>query len=325
MSSDSDTPIGSRFIAAERQESEASQFDGNWLSGKHVVTILASICSLFPDFLIDADNMSCTGTLEGISYRGKLQDDGLSITWSDGVTWTRMEPDRADEEEPHTATESANSEDSCKITRMNLEPDRHGHRRRRHHRTRTRREDVITTSNDRIVNTRKKTDGNTVTLINASTWLPQSPSPAHTEITLTKYNRKHPAGAHPNPPAKRLRTITAQPASHPKWTYAPPIEKEEQEEATLDPEIHFVVVQQTNADSGNTTVQNMPLSPLNFNGRWSTSAKTIVTIINNTCEIFQSFACNPNWRSCFGRLGTRMLIGSLSDDGRVIHWDNGNT
>ena len=326
MSSDSDTPIGSRLIVADRQASKASQFDGNWLSGKHVVTILASTCSTFPDFQIDANSRTCAGTLKGKAYTGKLQNDGLGITWCDGDTWTLMEADRTDKEEHHTATESANSEDSGKRERKNLVPDRHRHRRRRHHRSRTRREDVITTSNDRIVNTRKKTDGNTVTLTNASTWIPQSPSPAHTEITLTKYNRKHPAGARPNPPAKRLRiTTTAQPAPYPEWTYAPSNEKEEQEEATRDPEIHFVVVQQTNADSGNTTVQNMPLSPPNFNGRWSTSAKTTVTIINNTCEIFQSFACNPNWRSCFGRLGTRMLIGSLSSDGRVIHWDNGNT
>ena len=114
MSSDSDTPIGSRLIVANRQASKASQFDGNLLSGKHVVTILASICLLFLDFQIDANSRTCTGTLKGNTYNGKLQEDGLGITWCDGDTWTLMEADRDDEEEPHTATESANSEDSKK-------------------------------------------------------------------------------------------------------------------------------------------------------------------------------------------------------------------
>ena len=79
-----------------------------------MVTILANICSLFLDFQIDADSRICTGTLDGNTYSGKLQDDGLGIVWSDGDTWTLMEADRNDEEEPHTATESANSEDSKK-------------------------------------------------------------------------------------------------------------------------------------------------------------------------------------------------------------------
>ena len=103
MSSDSDTPIGLRLIVANRHASKSrSQFDGNWLAGKRVVTILGHICSLFIDFQIDADSRICTGTLDGNTYSGKLQDDGLGIAWCDGDTWTLMEADRDDEEEPHT-------------------------------------------------------------------------------------------------------------------------------------------------------------------------------------------------------------------------------
>ena len=95
-SSDPDTPIGLRWIVANRQASKSrSQFDGIWLaSNRRVVTIHGHMCSLFPEFQVDADSRICTGTLDGNTYSGKLQDDGLGIVWSDGDTWTFMEADR---------------------------------------------------------------------------------------------------------------------------------------------------------------------------------------------------------------------------------------
>ena len=259
MSSDSDTPMGMRSIVANRQ-AETPSFDGNWLAGnKGVVTIHGHTCSLFPDFRIEAN--ICTGTEDGTTYTGTLQGDGLGIVWSDGDTWTLMVADRADEVVSHSATESANSDDSIKRPRKDSEPVRHRHRRRRHHRSRTRRENTLTTGEERIVDTRKKTNRNTVTLTNSSTWRPQSPSPAHTKISLTKYNRKHPAGAPPNPPARSLRNITiAQPTSSSKRTYISSGDKEKQKEAAFDPESHFVAVQQTSGGSNTPTEQNIPLS-----------------------------------------------------------------
>ena len=158
------------------------------------------------DTPIDTDNRSCTFTLQGTTYKGLLQQDGLSITWSDNTTWTLVKPNHADEEEePLTTTESADSECSNKRQPKNSKPARRRHRKRRHHRTRTRREDDSTPSRDPIVKTHRKTHSNTVTLTHASTWRPHSPSPSHTKIALTKSSRKHPAGAPPNPLAKRLQ------------------------------------------------------------------------------------------------------------------------
>ena len=100
MSSDSDTPMGLRSIVANRQASKSrGRFDGNWLAdNRSVVIIRGNTCSILRDFQIDADSRICTGTLDGNTYNGKLQDDGLGIAWRDGDTWTRMEADRADEE-----------------------------------------------------------------------------------------------------------------------------------------------------------------------------------------------------------------------------------
>ena len=322
MSTESDAPLGSRLIAADRHARITKKFDGKWLAGLHEITILDSSCTRFPDFQIDTDNKSCTFTLLGTTYKGMLQQDGLNITWSDNSTWTLIKPNHADEEEESlTTTEPADSECSNKRRRHRK---RHRHRKRRHHRSRTRREDDSSSSRNPIVKTHRKTHGNTVTLTHASTWRPHSPSSSHTKIALTKNSRKHPAGAPPNPLARKPLKITiAPPTPPPQPTYVLPEGKHV--EAALDFESHLVVAHQPLADSTNLIVQNLPLGPCDLNGRWSTSANTIATINNNTCENFQSFSCNPNWRACFGKLGAHLYIGTLSDDGRVIRWDNGNT
>ena len=164
--------------------------------------------------------------------------------------------------------------------------------------------------------THRKTHGNTVHLTHASTWRPHSPPPSHTK-------RKHPAGAPPNPQAKKPLKITNAPPT-PHQTHLPSEDKDKQAEATLDFESHLIATHQPLADSSNLIVQ-LPLSPCDFNGSWSTSSYTTATITSNTCELFQSFICTPNWRTCFGELGTCLYVGTLSDDGRVIRWNNGNT
>ena len=263
------------------------------------------MCSLFSKFHVDAASRTCTGTLDGNTLSGTLQGDGHGISWSDGDTWTLMESDRSNSKEPHTPTESADSEDSGKRKCKRTISDRHRHRTKRPPNTRTRRADARTTRYDQTANTRKKTESSsghsnprhTVTLIDAPTWFPQSPSQTHTEKTLTnKHNRKHPAGAHPIPWQGSRSSTTAQPALGPKGAYAPMHEKEEPKEAPPDPEIHFVVEKQTNTHRSNTTELTIPLSPPNFNGKWCTSNNTFVIITNDTCEIFRSFTCNPHWR-----------------------------
>ena len=109
--SSSDAPIGHRQIAADRHARMTKKFDGKWLAGLHEVTILEGSCTLFPDFQIDIDTRSCAFTHLGTTSKGLLQQDGLSITWSDNSTWTLVKPNHADkEEEPLTTTESADSE-----------------------------------------------------------------------------------------------------------------------------------------------------------------------------------------------------------------------
>ena len=144
--SSSDAPIGHRQIAADRHARMTKKFDGKWLAGLHEVTILEGSCTLSPDFQIDIDTRSCTFTHLGITYNGLLQQDGLSIKWSDDNVWTLVKPTHADEIEPPTTTESADSECTNKRTR---------------HRT--------TNAHD------------TVHLTHASTWRPQSPPPGHTK------------------------------------------------------------------------------------------------------------------------------------------------
>ena len=327
-----------------------SQFDGTWRAGNGgLVTIHGHMCSLLSKFQVDVASRTCTGTVDGNTFSGMLQGDGHGMSWSDGDTWTLMDgarsadlpqqqPARSNSRETHTPTQTADSEDSGKRKSKETDSDRHRHRTKRPPNTRTRRADARTTRYDRTANTRKKTESSsghtnprhTVTLIDAPTWYPQSPSQTHTEKTLTnKHNRKHPAGAHPIPWQGSRSSTTAQPALGPKWAYAPMHEKEEPKEAPPDPEIHFVVEKQTNTHThthrSDTSELTMALSPPSFKGKWSTSNKTFVIITNNTCEIFRSFTCNPHWRACIGSLGTKMFIGKLSDDGRVIHWDNGNT
>ena len=121
-SSDSNSPIGARWAAENRPVSKSpeltrSQFDGTWRAGnRRLVTIHGHMCSLFSKFQVDADSRTCTGTLDGNTFSGMLQDDGHGISWSDGDTWTLMEPDRSNKKKPHTPTESADSEDSRKGT-----------------------------------------------------------------------------------------------------------------------------------------------------------------------------------------------------------------
>ena len=153
MSTESDAPIGSRLIAADRHARITKKFDGKWLAGLHEITILDSSCTRFPDFQIDTDNKSCTFTLLGTTYKGMLQQDGLNITWSDNSTWTLIKPNHADEEEESlTTTEPADSECSNKRRRHHK---RHRHRKRRHHRSRTRRKDDSSSSRNPIVKTQK--------------------------------------------------------------------------------------------------------------------------------------------------------------------------
>ena len=149
-----------------------------------MVTIHGHTCSLFPEFQVDADSRICTGTRDGNTFSGTLQDDGLGIVWSDGDTWTFTEADRNNEKEPHTATESADSEDSGKRKCKRTDSDRHRHRTKRPPNTRTRCADARTTRYDRTANTRKNTESSsghinprhTVTLIDAPTWFSQSPT-----------------------------------------------------------------------------------------------------------------------------------------------------
>ena len=306
MSSSDD--IGHRQIVADRHARMSKIFDGKWLAGMHEVMITEGSCTLSPNFQIDTDTRSCAFTHLGITYNGSLQQDGLSIKWSDESTWTLVKPTHADEDEPPTTTESADSECSNKRRRLRK---RTRHRKKRHHRIETHREDDSTSNRDS-----RNTHGNTVHLTHASTWRPHSPPLGHTK-------RKHAAGALPDPHTKKpSKTTTEPPAPH--QTHLPLDDKDKQVDTAFALEPHLIATHQPLADSSSLIVQ-LPLCPCDFNGNWSTSSYTTATITRNTCDLFQSFACTPNWRTCFGELGTRLYVGKLSDDGRVIRWSNGNT
>ena len=66
-------------------------------------------------------------------------------------------------------------------------------------------------------------------------------------------------------------------------------------------------------------------SPPTFNGNWSTYNGTIVNIHDSTCPIFRTFRYDLEWKCCIGTLENTSFIGQLSDDARVILWNNGNT
>ena len=51
---------------------------------------------------------------------------------------------------------------------------------------------------------------------------------------------------------------------------------------------------------------------------------TIVTIHDNICPLFTDFRYDSEWRMCIGTLGNTAFLGKLSDDARVITWNNGN-
>ena len=52
---------------------------------------------------------------------------------------------------------------------------------------------------------------------------------------------------------------------------------------------------------------------------------TIVTIHNNACPLFTDFRYDSEWRICIGILRNTAFLGKLSNDARVITWNNGNT
>ena len=291
MTSSSDEHIGHRQIVADRHERMLKNFDGTWLAGTQEVTITEGCCPLSPNFRIDSDNRSCTFTHLGNTYNGLLQQDGLSIKWSDGIVWTLVKPTHADEIEPPTTTESADSECTNK-------------RRRRRKRTRHR----TTNAHD------------TVHLTHASTCHPHPPPLGHTK-------RMHAAGALPGTPAKKRTRYLEDIANpyHQRSAQKLTLDyKVKQEDTTLALEPHRIATYQPLADRSSLIVQS-PLCPCDFNGRWSTSSDAIATITRNTCDLFERFVCTPNWRTCFGKFETRFYAGKLSDDGRVIHWSNGNT
>ena len=104
MTSSSDEHIGHRQIVADRQARMLKNFDGKGLAGMQEVTITEGCCTLSPNFRIDTDTRSCAFTHLGITYNGLLQQDGLSIKWSDDNIWTLVKPTHADEVEPPTTT-----------------------------------------------------------------------------------------------------------------------------------------------------------------------------------------------------------------------------
>ena len=295
MTSSSDEHFGHRQIVADRHEQMLKNFDGTWLAGTQEVTITEGCCPQSPNLRIDSDNRSCTYTHLGNTYKGLLQQDGLSIKWSDGIVWTLVKPTHADEIEPPTTTESADSECTNKRRRHRK---RTRHSKKRHHRIETLREHDSTSNRD------PRNAHDTVHLTHASTCHPHPPPLGHTK-------RMHAAGALPGTPAKKRIQLTLD-------------YKVKQEDTTLALEPHRIATYQPLADRSSLIVQS-PLCPCDFNGRWSTSSDATATITRNTCDLFQRFVCTPNWRTCFGEFETRFYAGKLSDDGRVIHWSNGNT
>ena len=51
----------------------------------------------------------------------------------------------------------------------------------------------------------------------------------------------------------------------------------------------------------------------------------IVTIHNDACTLFTEFRYDPEWLICTGILRGIAFLGMLSNDARVIVWNNGNT
>ena len=66
-------------------------------------------------------------------------------------------------------------------------------------------------------------------------------------------------------------------------------------------------------------------SPPTLNGNWIIYNGTIVYIHDSICPIFANFRYDSDWRCCIGTLGNAVFLGQLSDDARVITWNNGNT
>ena len=62
-----------------------------------------------------------------------------------------------------------------------------------------------------------------------------------------------------------------------------------------------------------------------LDGNWIIYNGTIVTIHNNACPLFTDFRYDSEWRICIGILRNTAFLGKLSNDARVITWNNGNT
>ena len=66
-------------------------------------------------------------------------------------------------------------------------------------------------------------------------------------------------------------------------------------------------------------------TPPTLDGNWIIYNGTIVNIHDSICPIFANFRYDSEWRFCIGTLGNAAFLGQLSDDARVITWNNGNT
>ena len=105
---EADSAKANEGVEPESPESPPpSEFDGKWSEGKIKGKSLTWNTGEQDEVTISADGKSLTmvSSIDGLNYLAKLEEEGNTITWSDGDVWTREKLTR--EEMIAEASESA--------------------------------------------------------------------------------------------------------------------------------------------------------------------------------------------------------------------------
>ena len=171
---------------------------------------------------------------------------------------------------------------------------------------------------------------NKVTLTEASNVRPSNKTKRDHHPYNHSHTRLHPAGAHP-----ASHTTVAKHHTHKKYrrTAHPRLgNSRSRNEQTLavkiEPAAKTVASLQPSTEEQQNRTFPTPFIALNLpmlDGNLVIYNGTIVTIHDNVCSLFTDFRYDSEWRICIGTLRNTAFLGKLSDDARVITWNNGNT
>ena len=171
---------------------------------------------------------------------------------------------------------------------------------------------------------------NTVTLTEASSVRSSNRAKRDHHFHNHSHTRLHPAGAHPashTTVAKHHTHKKYRRTAHPRLGNSRP-RNEQTPAANIEPAGETVAcIPPSTKEQQNMTFPTLfiALNLPTLDGNWIIYNGTIVTIHNNVCPLFTNFRYDSDWRICIGILRNTAFLGRLSNDARVITWNNGNT